>query len=226
MERKLKMENILEKTYEFAKKYHESDRSGHDFAHIKRVYENMNKLLQGEQMADRFVCQMSALLHDVDDHKLYTDGKNTERFLQSLNMDSHLIEKILETIDAISFSKSGAHPQFKTIEMKLLSDADKLDAMGAIGICRALNFGFSKQQPLLIENEFPKSENSKKTVINHFFEKLLLLKDAMQTVSGKREAEKRHLFMVSFLKQFFAEQNLVEWQKILDSFLSANKMQE
>ena len=213
-------ENILNQTYQFASKYHSGDNSGHDFEHIKRVYANICKLLKEEKNANEFICRMSALLHDVDDHKMNTDGKVAERFLQSLNIDKSTIQTILETIDAISFSKSGANPNFKTLEMKLLSDADKLDAMGAIGICRALSFSVSRNQPLFNENEQPSPENNKKHMINHFFEKLLLLKGAMQTEVGRKEAEKRHQFMVEFLQQFFAEQNLNNWQDLLNNYIN------
>lgn len=212
-------QEILNKTYQFAEKYHSTDNSGHDFEHIKRVYANMNTLLKNEPEANPFICRMSALLHDVDDHKMHTDGKVAERFLQSTGLDKTRISAILETIDAISFSKSGANPHFDTLEMQLLSDADKLDAMGAIGICRALNYGFSYHQPLFKEDELPCQENNEKHIINHFFAKLLLLKGAMQTAVGKKEAEKRHKFMIEFLQQFFAEQNLVIWQDFLERFL-------
>lgn len=159
---------IINMTYKFAEEYHASDNSGHDFEHIKRVYANVNKLLESEKNANNFIVKMSALLHDVDDHKLNTDGKNTERFLRKIRLENKIIDQILETIGAISFSKSGCNPNFKTLEMKLLSDADKLDAMGAIGICRAICFGNSRQQPLFNSNEFPCAENNKKHVINHF----------------------------------------------------------
>lgn len=213
-------EEILSKTYQFAKEYHSKDNSGHDFEHIKRVYANMNTLLDNEPKADAFICKMSALLHDVDDHKLKTDGKVAERFLNTLGLDKEIISAILKTINAISFSKSGANPNFETIEMKLLSDADKLDAMGAIGICRALNFGFFYNRPIFNENEFPGQENNdNQHTINHFFAKLLRLKGAMQTGVGKKEALKRHKFMVEFLEEFFAEQNLDNWQTFLKKYL-------
>lgn len=217
-------DDYINKTYEFARKYHEKDNSGHDFEHIKRVYTNILKLLAKEQNADSFVCKMSALLHDVDDHKMHTDGQVAKRFLQSLNLEEKIVDTILETIEAISFSKSGANPQFKTLEMRLLSDADKLDAMGAIGICRTISFGASRFRPLFNEKEFPSAENNKKHSINHFFEKLLLLKGAMQTESGKKEAVRRHAFMVEFLQQFFAEQNAEEWLEYLHEYLQKNEI--
>ena len=122
--------DIINMTYKFAEEYHASDNSGHDFEHIKRVYANVNKLLESEKNANNFIAKMSALLHDVDDHKLNTDGKNTERFLRKIGLENKIIDQILETIGAISFSQSGCNPNFKTLEMKLLSDADKLDAWG------------------------------------------------------------------------------------------------
>ena len=140
------------------------------------------------------------------------------------------IDKILNTISAISFSKSGAKPDFETIEMKILSDADKLDAIGAIGICRTIMFGVQNHRPLFDENIFPQADLSKEQYkdlsrknnnsINHFFDKLLKLKEAMQTEIGKKEAQKRHDFMIKFLKQFFEEQNLPQWQSYLDDYLA------
>ena len=210
---------FLQKTYQFAENYHHNDNSGHDFGHIKRVYANIEKLLAEQPDADAFVCKMSALLHDIDDHKMHTDGKVAERFLHDIGVDEDTITTILQTIHAISFTQSGANPKFKTLEMKLLSDADKLDAMGATGICRAIIYGASHQRPLFDDKEFPGSDNGKNHTVNHFFEKLLLLKGAMQTEIGKKEALKRHNFMIEFLQQFFAEQNADDWQKLLNDYL-------
>lgn len=212
-------ETILAQTYKFAKEYHSKDCSGHDFEHIRRVYANMNKLLASEPDANAFICKMSALLHDVDDHKLNTDGHVAERFLKKLNLDEETIGTILNTIKAISFSKSGARPKFETLEMKLLSDADKLDAMGAMGICRTFAYGGSKQRPIFDKDTFPGVENGNSHSINHFFEKLLLLKGAMQTKAGQEAAKERHNFMVTYLEHFFEEQDLPEWSKYLEDFL-------
>lgn len=221
--------DIIKKTYEFAKNYHSNDSSGHDFEHIERVYKNACLLLKEAPQADSFIVKMSALLHDVDDHKLNTDGQNTLRFLQSLDLEPKLIDNILKTIETISFSTSGSNPEFETIEMELLSDADKLDAIGAIGTCRAIIFGASKGRPLFDEAIFPKENLSKQEykdltrkenhTINHFFDKLLKLKKAMQTDMGKKEAQKRHAFMVTFLNQFFEEQNVTEWQNHLSNYI-------
>lgn len=213
------MQNLIEKTYQFAKDYHTKDNSGHDFEHIKRVYANVLKLLENEPNADEFIVKMSALLHDVDDHKLNTDDKNTLRFLQSTNLEENKINIILETIGAISFSKSGANPNFKSLEMQLLSDADKLDAMGAIGVCRTIIFDASKNRPLFYSDIFPGTKDINDHAINHFFDKLLKLKGAMQTEVGKAEAQSRHEFMIVFLRQFFNEQKLDNWNKYLDDYL-------
>ncbi len=223
-------EVLLKKTYDFVKQHHAADNSGHDFFHIKRVYENACLLAENAPFVDDFIVKMSALLHDVDDYKLKTDGKSTFNFLQSLKLEDKIIDKILTTINAISFSKSGAKPDFETIEMKILSDADKLDAIGAIGICRTIMFGAQNHRPLFDENIFPQNNLSKEQYkdlnreennsINHFFDKLLKLKEAMQTEVGKKEAQKRHNFMVKFLKQFFEEQNLPRWQSYLEDYLA------
>lgn len=228
-------EQILKQTFDFAKEYHSKDKSGHDFNHINRVYENTCKLLESYPQANSFVVKMSALLHDIDDRKLKTDGQNTLRFLQSINLENEVLNQILTTIDAISFSKSGANPQFSTIEMQILSDADKLDAIGAVGICRTLTFGASKGTPLFNQNIFPEKNLTKEIYkdlnretnnsINHFFDKLLKLKNAMQTDTGKKEALIRHDFMVSFLKQFFTEQNLINWLEYLDNYLLSQEKQ-
>lgn len=222
-------EEILKKSYKFAQNYHLKDTSGHDFEHIKRVYANACSLLEKTPHANAFVVKMSALLHDIDDHKFKTEGKNASKFLQSIKLNQQLIDEILSTIDAIGFAKSGPNPKFDTIEMKLLYDADKLDAIGAIGICRAIMFGTWSERPLFDADIFPTENLSKEEYknltrkgnnsINHFFDKLLKLKDAMQTETGKQEALKRHDFMLAFLRQFFEEQNLIEWQKYLDNYL-------
>lgn len=218
---KMQEQDIINMTYKFTEEYHASDNSGHDFEHIKRVYANVNKLLEYEENANKFIVKMSALLHDVDDYKLNTDGNNAKRFLLKIGLDIKIIDQILETIGTISYSKSGCNPNFKTLEMKLLSDADKLDAIGAIGICRAISFGNSRHQQLFNSNEFPCVDNNKKHIINHFFEKLLQLKKVMQTEVGKKEADKRHQFMVTFLYQFFDEQKQEDWKEYLKNYLDS-----
>lgn len=219
---------MVQKTYEFAKNYHQGESSGHDFEHIKRVYANAKMLLEQEPIANGFIVEMSALLHDVDDRKLNTDGTNTRRFLDGLGLEAEVIETILITIDSIDFATTGSNPQLKSVEMQLLFDADKLDAIGAIGICRAILFGSWSKRPLFDETRFPKKDltseeykdltRKENNTINHFFDKLLKLKNAMQTNVGKLEAQKRHKAMLSFLYEFFREQGLQEWISFLDNF--------
>lgn len=221
-------ETIIQKAYEFAKEHHKNDVSGHNFDHIKRVYENACTLLAQEPQADEFIVKMSALLHDIDDWKLGGDGKQTMAFLKNAGVDEVLLNRIAETIEAIGFATNGGHPDFSTLEQALLFDADKLDTMGAIGICRTILVGAYGKRPLFDPQIFPKKEYTKEeymdltrgSSINHFFDKLLKLKNAMQTQTGKKVAEKRHQFMVGFLRQFFEEQNLPEWIKYLDDYLS------
>ncbi len=226
------MEHIIDKTYEFAKNFHARDHSGHDFDHIKRVYFNAQKILETEPEADSFIVLMSALLHDIDDHKMGTDGNETQRFLSALDLDKQTIHKILSTVCAIGFSKSGAAPEFETLEQKIVSDADKLDAMGTMGILRTIQFSITINRPLFNRDIFPEENltpavyndmnRATNTAINHFFDKLLKLKNALQTESGKALGQQRHAFMVDFLRHFFAENNCPDWQDYLTAYLQKN----
>lgn len=219
---------LINATQKFVYAYHQSDNTGHDTHHVRRVYENACQLLKSTPQADAFIVQMSALLHDVDDHKLNTNGMVAQNFLKTLDLSDTLIQQIVQTISSISFSKSGSNPQFETWEQKVLSDADKLDAIGAIGICRAIQFGTAKQTPLFEPDIFPKENltaqeyndltRKENTAINHFFDKLLRLKTAFCTSAGQAEAQKRHQTMVMFLTAFFEEQNLSNWLDYLEKF--------
>lgn len=221
------MENMLESIYKFARDYHENDNSGHDAEHIRRVYENVCLLLPFYADVNEFVVKAAALLHDIDDRKLGSDGQRAKKFLEKLNISESVSEKILDTISSISFSTTGYNPHLDTLEKAILFDADKLDAIGAIGICRAVLYGAKTQRPLFDPDVFPMEEFSKEeykkndrkenTTINHFFDKLLKLKDIMQTEAGKAEAERRHVFMVDFLKEFFSEQKEMRWLEFLEN---------
>lgn len=228
------MQKNIDKTYEFAKKFHEQDHSGHDFDHIKRVYFNAQQILETEPTADSFIVLMAALLHDIDDRKMGTDGTVTKQFLRTLDLNEGVLRKILKTIDVISFSKSGSQPQFETLEQKIVSDADKLDAIGAMGLIRTLSFSHSINReifnPLIFPEENLSPERYKdlkrpaNTAINHFFDKLLKLKQALQTQSAKGLAQQRHDFMVAFLRQFFEENNCSDWQDYLTRYLKKNNL--
>ncbi len=224
--------SLIEKAYEFAKKHHDGEKSGHDFEHIKRVFANAKALLKKAPEADKFIVEMSALLHDIDDRKLNPDGKKARTFLQSLGLSRDMVDTITNTIASIDFATTGSKPKLETLEMQLLFDADKLDAIGSIGICRAILFGSWVQRPLFDADCFPKKNltsaeykdlsRKENNSINHFFDKLLKLKNAMQTEVGKKEAQRRHKTMVKFLYEFFREQNLKEWIEFLKNFEKEN----
>ena len=216
----------------FAKACHLSDHSGHDFEHILRVYQNACKLLEEETTANAFIVKAAALLHDVDDRKLNEGEKRLPAFLDSLNLPEQTKQAILKVTSTIDFSSTGSHPDFDTIEQAVVFDADKLDAIGAIGICRTILYGASKGRPLFDKNIFPnpnltkeeyKDPNRKEnTAINHFFDKLLKLPKIMQTPAGKKQASVRYQTMIDFLRAFFQEQNLSEWQNYLEEYLKNN----
>lgn len=227
-------QKIIEQTITFSKNYHKEDPSGHDSSHVIRVYENACLLLKETQKADHFIVKMSALLHDIDDHKLNTDGLQTQKYLESLRLEPNIIQKILQTIAGVSFSKG-----FKknlTLEQKIVSDADKLDAMGAIGVCRAIMFSSIKNRPLFDPDIFPKENltpdeyndltRKENNTINHFFDKLLKLKNLIHTETGKKEALKRHEFLITFLENFFLEQNQTQWLNYLHSYLKEEAKNE
>ena len=177
-------ELILQKAAAFAKKRHGKDKTGHDFDHIRRVCRMAEHLMEETDGADVFIVKMGALLHDIDDWK----------FLASLEMSVSEKYQIEELVRSIGFSNTGVYPELPSLEMKIVFDADKLDAMGAMGICRTLLFGADRGTPLFLPNVFPKESLTREeyknlnrrenTSINHFFDKLLRLKDIMQTPSS------------------------------------------
>ncbi len=219
------MDGIIEKALDFARACHSGDCSGHDFAHIERVLKNAERLLAGESGVDGLVVKLAAILHDVDDYKLGASGERAKQFLAENNVPQDVAARVLEVIGVISFSKSGSTPRFELPEQKIVSDADKLDAMGAIGVCRTVMYSVATGRELFNAAEFPtehltpeeyKDKNRRGNhSINHFFDKLLRLKGAVQTETGRREAERRHLFMVAFLEEFFEEMGAVEWLEYL-----------
>ncbi len=221
------MPDIIQKALDFARVCHGRDCSGHDFAHVERVLKNAERILADEAEVDGTVVRLAAILHDVDDYKLGTDGQRAQRFFKENNVSAELAQKVFNVIGEISFSKSGSSPHFETIEQKIVSDADKLDAMGAVGVCRTVMYSAATGRALFNAAEFPnenltpeeyKNKNrAGKHAINHFFEKLLKLKGAMQTVAGKQEAERRHEFMLLFLNEFFEEVEEPYWLEYLKS---------
>ncbi|RKJ50401.1 HD domain-containing protein [Butyricicoccus sp. 1XD8-22] len=190
--------------------YNQYDAS-HDFAHIERVIQNAEAILESEPTADRETVLVAVLLHDVSDKK-YTDNKNLEnQLLDELPLSLEQQQQIREIIESVSFNGGNEKPA-KTLEAKIVRDADRLDAIGAIGIARTFAYGGAKGRKLYDDAEEARMEmteeeyRSKNTAsVTHFYEKLLLLKDLMTTEKGKQMAEERHAFMLSFLQQLKKE---------------------
>lgn len=210
--------NLIEKTIIFVKQKLENAESGHDWFHIERVYKNALLIAKNES-CDQTIVELGALLHDIADSKFHdgdeTIGPKTARnFLESQNVSEVIINQVVLIIENISFKGGNFDRKSSTVELEIVQDADRLDAIGAIGIARTFNYGgFKNRQiynPEILPNlKMTKEEykNSDSPTINHFYEKLLLLKNKMNTETGKKIAQKRHLFMETFLEQFYEEWN-------------------
>ena len=206
---------IIDETENFVKKLFENEGTGHDWWHIFRV-RNLALKIADKEGGDHFLIEMAGLLHDVDDWKINNEqnpGK-VEGWLELMNLDEKLISQILSIIDEVSFKGAGVETKASSQEAKIVQDADRLDAIGAIGIARAFTYGGSKSRsmydPEISPEKHPDFEiyrKSKGPTINHFYEKLLLLKDRLNTSTAKKIAEKRHHFMEVYLEQFFTEWN-------------------
>ena len=211
------MSNIIDNTILFVKKQLENAEGGHDWFHIERVYKNAKVIAENEQNCDLEVIKLGALLHDIADSKFHngdeTVGPKVAReFLEKENVAEETINHVVQIIENISFKGGNFEKKFISKELEIIQDADRLDALGAIGIARTFNYGGFKNRTIFNPNIAPKFnmskeeyKNSDAPTINHFYEKLLLLKDKMNTASGKKIAEERHLFMEKFLSQFYAE---------------------
>lgn len=212
----LTKEEQITKTIAFVKEQLANAEGGHDWFHIERVYNNALLISKTEPVDDTIVA-LAALLHDIADSKFHdgndTIGPETAReFLFQLNVESSAMEHIIRIIENISFKGGNDIQPFKSPELDVVQDADRLDAMGAIGIARCFNYGGFKNRRLY-DPEIPPNPNMNKEeykasnapTINHFYEKLLLLKDRMNTKTGKNMALERHQYMETFLKQFYKE---------------------
>ncbi|GBF18372.1 MULTISPECIES: HD domain-containing protein [Arenibacter] len=210
---------IIEETIAFVKETLKGAEGGHDWFHIQRVFKN-TLLIAKDEKVDVLVVSLGALLHDIADAK-FNGGDETvgpkmaSVFLQSLEVDKKIVDHVVKIIENISYKSSlDSKKLFTSKELQVVQDADRLDAIGAIGIARAFNYGGFKNRELynpeiapnlqMTKEEYKKS---KAPTINHFYEKLLLLKDKMNTESGKKLAEKRHEFMLDYLEQFYKEWN-------------------
>jgi uncharacterized protein len=208
--------SLIDTTILFVKQKLENAEAGHDWFHMERVYKNALLIAEGET-CDLMIVKLGALLHDIADSK-FNDGDETvgpkvaREFLELQKVSEEIIEHVVNIIENISFKGGNFEKKFTSKELEIVQDADRLDAIGAIGIARTFNYGGFKNRQLynptiapklnMTKEEYKKSEAP---TLNHFYEKLLLLKDKMNTETGKRIAQERHKFMELFLSQFYAE---------------------
>lgn len=215
---KMTAQEMIQETARFVQTRLKDAESGHDWWHIQRVWNNTKLILQTEE-ADVLVCELTALLHDIADSKFH-DGDETigpriaGEFLQTVGLDAERIAQVQAIILNMSFKASLGERSFHSKELEIVQDADRLDAIGAIGIARAFNYGGFKNREIYnpeipVEEHLTKEayKNTTAPTINHFYEKLLLLKDKMNTATGKTIAEGRHRYMEDFLQQFYGEWN-------------------
>lgn len=210
---------VLENTRTFVKKTLENAEGGHDWFHIQRVVKNAKEIAAGEEV-DEFVVELGSLLHDIADYKFHNGNEAVgpalaRDFLQQQQVSEEIIQHVENIITWISFKGGNEQQPFTSPELQVIQDADRLDALGAIGIARTFNYGGFKGRPIFdpaIKPNLHMTKEEYKTsrapTINHFYEKLLLLKDRMNTATGKKLATKRHLFMEKFLQEFYKEWGL------------------
>ncbi|MBQ4819007.1 HD domain-containing protein [Aquimarina sp. MMG016] len=209
-------DQIISKTIDFVKETLNGAEGGHDWFHTERVYKNA-KLIARDESVDQFIVALGALLHDIADSKFHNGDetigpKVAKEFLEELPVKESVIHHVINIIENISFKGGNEAQKFKSPELDVIQDADRLDAIGAIGIARCFNYGGFKNRALYDPEIKPDLNMSKAAykkstapTINHFYEKLLLLKDRMNTLSGRKLAEERHSFMEEFLAQFYRE---------------------
>lgn len=210
-------EDMIVRTESFVKEVLGEDSTGHDWYHIERVRKNALYIAEKENKGDQFIIEMAALLHDIPDEKLNESKEAGEKkltdFLELLALEKEAREKIVEIIQSISF-KGGRKTELMSVEAEIVQDADRLDAIGAIGIGRAFAYGGKKEHLLYdpaikVREEMTEKEyrTGKSSTIHHFYEKLLKLKDLLNTDTARELASKRHQFMEQFLEQFYGEWN-------------------
>lgn len=207
---------VIEKVRKYLEENFKNESTGHDYWHFERVWK-VAKYIAKKEGGDLFIIELGALIHDIADWK-FSGGTNdigikkAEDLLKSFGVDDQIIKQVCYIIDNISFKGAKVKNSMETIEGKIVQDADKLDALGAIGIARAFAYSgkigreiYNPDVKPMMHASFEEYKNNKGTAINHFYEKLLLLKDLMNTKTGKKIAKQRHKFMEKYLKQFFKE---------------------
>lgn len=210
---------LIRKTINLVKEKLEGTESGHDWFHIERVWK-LSLQIQEKEGGDKLIIELAALLHDIADAKFHNGdetlaSKIVRNFLTEQNLDPSVMEKVIFIIENMSFKNRNDAPENLPLELKIVQDADRLDAIGAIGIARTFNFGGYKNNLMYHPDIKPKLNQTKEeykksngTTINHFYEKLLLLKDLLNTDTAKNIADHRHQFMLQFLEEFYNEWNV------------------
>jgi len=210
--------DLIQQTAAFVQEKLRDAEAGHDWWHIQRVWNNTKLILETEE-ADALVCELTALLHDIADSKFHDGDEQigpriAGEFLQRIGLDKRRIEHVQQIIFNMSYKASLGQVDFHSKELEIVQNADRLDAIGAIGIARAFQYGGFKNREMYNPNIPPQQQLSKEAyknttapTINHFYEKLLLLRDKMNTTTAKQIAAHRHLVMESFLQQFYSEWN-------------------
>lgn len=208
---------VIERTRMYVHDVMSTDATGHDWWHVDRVTKTALTIAESEEGADSFVVELGALLHDIADHKFHNGDaskgpKVAREWLEQLEVDEEIIQKVCDIITQISFKGANVDTPMSSVEGSIVQDADRLDALGAVGVARCFAYGGHKSQPLYhpaikphMHSSFEEYKKAKTTSVNHFYEKLLLLKDRMNTNTGKELAQQRHAFMEKYLEQFFGE---------------------
>ncbi len=216
MSESLKYQELINQTAYYVKDRLRGCEGGHDWWHVYRVW-RMAKHIAVKEKVDILVVELAALLHDIADSKFHNNDEEigpylSEQFLLKIGVEKATIEHVVSIIRNISFKNSFDKPAFYSKELAVVQDADRLDAIGAIGIARAFNFGGFKNRPLYDPDSPPKTKMTKEDyqksdspTLNHFYEKLLLLKDMMNTTTGKKIAKDRHRYLVKYLERFIKE---------------------
>lgn len=209
-------ESIIDRTVQYVQTTLSGAEGGHDWFHIYRVWKTA-KMIAEKESVNNLVVELAALLHDIADSKFYGGDETigpqmANEFLRSLRVQPDIIEHVIRIIENISFKGGNHRVDFHSAELAVVQDADRLDAMGAIGIARAFNYGgfknrklYDPQIPPNLQKTREEYKHNNEPTINHFYEKLLLLKDRMNTATGKLMAVKRHQFMERYLEEFFNE---------------------
>ncbi|MCY1720295.1 HD domain-containing protein [Prolixibacteraceae bacterium Z1-6] len=213
MDSNIRQKELLFQTEKYIKEHFEGEGSGHDWWHIYRV-RNLALKISKQEGGDIFIIEMAALLHDLDDWKLSdeTNNSKTKIWLQKMNLPVAEIKKILRIIEQVSFKGAGIETKAISLEAQIVQDADRLDAIGAIGIARTFAYGGHKNRLMYdpaikpeMHNSFEEYKKTTAPTINHFYEKLLLLKNRLNTQTAIHLAESRHRYMEDFLEHFFKE---------------------